>query len=80
MGENVTWIQGQFSRLVSLFDTVLPLMMQSVTAAGRRLYQSACMRLSQVTLISGMRYEYEDGGQIMNGSGGKMNGNPKIVI
>lgn len=63
MGENVTWIQGQFSPLVSLFDTVSPLMMRTVTAAGRRLYHGACMRLSRVALISGMRYEYEDGGR-----------------
>lgn len=80
MSENVTWIQGQFSPLVSLFDTVLPLMMRSVTAAGRWLYQSACMRLSQVALIAVRRYEYEDRGQRMNGSGGKMKGNPKIVL
>lgn len=50
MGENVTWTHGQFSPLVSLFVTILPLIKYSIAAA----YQGACLQLPQVTLISGM--------------------------
>lgn len=50
MGENVTWTHGQFSPLVSLFVTVLPLINCCIAAA----YQGACLQPSQVTLVSGM--------------------------
>lgn len=59
MGKNVTWTHGQFSPLVSLFVTDLPLIKCSMAAA----YQGACLQLSQVTLVSGMNEKIEAGNE-----------------